>query len=332
MEHRKALGRSVLAGGVALALLVAACGDGGDSGREDAVVRQDSAENTFQAAGGVPAPAPTGAAGDSGAGVGGPGSAGGTAASGDFAGNLPSIEQRKITRNANIELTVENVLDSVQRIEDIATSAGGFVSNSNLAVTSTDDGEDIETATMKIRVPATAYTDVLERLRGVAKEVRGLNEEAQEVTEEYTDMQSRLRNLQTTEKRYLDLVNRAETIPDILSLEDRLNDVRGQIEQVQGRINVLNDLTDLATISVTLLPPSAAPAGGDGKGWVEDAWDTSWDASKDVLVVVGSIAIATVVFLPWFLVPTLIGLVAWRLFGRRVTELANKVSGQGGTG
>jgi hypothetical protein len=245
--------------------------------------------------------------------------------------DAPSIVDRKITRTANLELTVDNVLDSVQAIQSIATSAGGFVSSSNLAVTRRDDDGGVQRATMKIRVPAAAYSDVLDQLRGVANEVLGLNEEATEVTEEYTDLQSRLRNLETTEQRYLDLLNRAETIPDILSLEDRLNDVRGQVEQAQGRINVLNDLTDLATISITLLPPSAVP-GEDGKGWVEDAWDTSWDASKEVLVVVGSIAIATVVFLPWFLVPAVIGLVAWRFFGRRVTELANKISGPRGAG
>jgi len=64
------------------------------------------------------------------------------------------------------------------------------------------------------------------------------------------------------------------------------------------------------------------------QGWVEEAWEESWNASRDVLIVVGSIAIATVVFLPWFLVPTLIGLVVWRILGRRITQLADKVSGQ----
>jgi len=331
MRHRKAVSRLALVAGVILALFLVACGDSGDSDEGPLVARQNDAENPLQP---VP-PAPTGAGGVSGigGGLGGaPSAVTGTSASGGSGGSLPSIEQRKITRNANLELTVDNVLDSAQRIEDIAASTGGFVSSSNLTVTAGADGEDTQTATIKIRVPATSYMDVLDQLREVAKEVRGLNEEATEVTEEYTDLQSRLRNFEATEQRYLDLLTRAETIPDILSLEDRLSTVRAQIEQVQGRINVLNDLTDLATISIRLIPPTAEPVGEENPGWVEEAWEESWDASKDVLVVVGSIAIATVVFLPWFLVPTLIGLVAWRLFGRRITEFADKVSGQGGTG
>ena len=163
--------------------------------------------------------------------------------------------------------------------------------------------------------------------------MRSQSEDTQEVTEEYTDLQSRLRNLEATEQRYLDLLTRATTISDILTLEDRLGSVRGQIEQVQGRINVLDDLTDLATISVRLvLPAVVTPVEEESQGWATEAWEESWNASQDVLVVVGSIAIATVVFLPWFLIPTVIGLAAWRFFGRRVSELADKISGQGGGG
>jgi hypothetical protein len=327
-----------MAGVAALALLLAACGGGEEAGGSDdgagveqpvggenelrAMEGDSQALSPFNSLDSVPAPA---------AGVGGVNSVGSAGGAGDSAG--ASILDRKITRTANLEVSVDNVLESVQAVEDIAITAGGFVSNSSLAVTSGDEGDDIETATVKIRVPAAAYTDILRQLRGIAKEVRSQSEDTQEVTEEYTDLQSRIRNLEATEGRYLDLLTRATTISDILTLEDRLNSVRGEIEQVQGRINVLDDLTDLATISIRLvLPAVVTPAEEESQGWAAEAWEKSWNASQDILIVVGSIAIATVVFLPWFLVPTVIGLAAWRIFGRRVSDLADKVSGQGGSG
>ena len=331
MNIRSALGLFASAGVATLAALFAACGDGSEppqGGGGDEAARLTAMENAgvpdsakqfsgFDSAG---APAP--GVGSAGTGV---SSGGGTGA-----GSLPSVIDRKITRTANLEVSVDNVLESVQKVEDIAVIAGGFVSNSSLAVTGSEQDNGIETATVKIRVPAEAYSDVLGQLRGIAKEVRSQSEDTQEVTEEYTDLQSRIRNLEATEGRYLDLLSRATTISDILSLEDRLTSVRGQIEQAQGRINVLDDLTDLATISVRLvLPAVVTPVEEEGsQGWVEEAWEESWNASRDVLIVVGSIAIATVVFLPWFLVPTLIGLVVWRILGRRITQLADKVSGQ----
>jgi len=336
MKIRTTLGRFALAGVATLALLLAACGgsseppEGGGGGDENALSAMelpgvpDSAKSATQfsaldSAGGEQAPAAT-------AGVGSVGSAGGD-------GSVASVLDRKITRTASLEVSVDNVLESVQKVEEIALIAGGFVSNSSLAVTSAEEGDEIETALVKIRVPAEAYTDVLGQLRGIAKEVRSQSEDTQEVTEEYTDLQSRIRNLEATEQRYLDLLTRATTISDILTLEDRLSSVRGQIEQVQGRINVLDDLTDLATISIRLvLPAVVTPTEEESQGWAAEAWEESWNASQDILIVVGSIAIATVVFLPWFLIPTVIGLAAWRFFGRRVSELADKVSGQGGSG
>jgi hypothetical protein len=336
MNNRSALGLFAMAIVAALALLLAACGGGEQSGgsddgtgaeqpggRENALSPADTESDQFTSYSFDGAPLPDA-----------PGGAVSVDSAGDAShNNGPFGLERKITRTANLEVSVDNVLESVQKVEDIAITAGGFVSNSSLAVTSAEEGNGIETATVKIRIPAEAYTDVLGQLRGIAKEVRSQSEDTQEVTEEYTDLQSRIRNLEATEGRYLDLLSRATTIGDILSLEDRLTSVRGQIEQVQGRINVLDDLTDLATISITLvLPAVVTPAEEESQGWAAEAWEKSWNASQDILIVVGSIAIATVVFLPWFLVPTVIGLAAWRMFGRRVSALADKVSGQGGSG
>ena len=268
--------------------------------------------------------------------------AGGAAPSGDEAANeapggsdqsLPQtqVQDRKIVRNATLDLEVENVTAAVQQIEDAAGAAGGFVSSSNVFVSNTDNtGDSVErtqTASVTIRVPADAYSSVMSQLRGIAKETVSETSDASEVTEEYTDLQARLRNLGATEARYLELLARAVTIDEILTVQDRLNTVRLEIEQVTGRINVLNSLTDFATITVRLsLPPAVAEAGGDNQNWVEEAWNASWETSQDAMVVLGTVAIVSGVFLAWMAVPVLVLFVLWRIFGKRITELARKVN------
>ena len=313
MNNRSKLGRLALAGAAALALLLAACGGTDDSaggnGDEQRIDPEADALSPADAGGeqtdysSLPGqPAATGAANS----LESLGSGGGVSHN-----NALLDLERKITRTANFEVTVDNVLDSAQEVEDIATAAGGFVSSSNLSRETDSEGGEIQTASIKVRVPAPAYADVLKQLRALAKDVRSETSEAQEVTEEYTDLQSRLRNLEATERQYLELLGKAVSIPDILTVEDRLNVVRSEIEQVQGRINVLNDLTDLATISIRLVPPAVvAPAEEGSQGWAQEAWETSWDVSMGVLVVAGTIAIATVVFLPLIAVPAIIVLVA----------------------
>jgi len=126
-----------------------------------------------------------------------------------------------------------------------------------------------------------------------------------------------LRNLEATEQQYLALLEKAETIPDILSLQDRLNSVRLEIERIQGQINVVNDLSDLATIVVRLTPPVAGTDGGSSQGWAQEAWDNAWEKSEQVLEDMGTVAIAGAVVMMWLAVPTIVVLAGWRLFGRK---------------
>jgi len=151
-----------------------------------------------------------------------------------------------------------------------------------------------------------------------------------EVTEEFTDLQARLRNLQATEQRYLELLNKAASIDEILTVQDRLNGVRLEIEQATGRTNVLNNLTDFASITVQLsLPPAIVQA--DSKNWAQKAWQASWKTSKDAMVVLGTVTIVGAVFLAWLAVPAIILLVLWKRFGRRITDFARRLEGGGQT-
>ena len=256
----------------------------------------------------------------------------GPAPSGDNALPEPNIQDRKIVRNANLELRVDSVATAVQQIDDVAAGAGGFVSASNVFVNSASDGEDTasrtQTATLTVRVPADAYPTVMSRLRGISKETVSETSTASEVTEEFTDLQARLRNLQATEQRYLDLLNKAASIDEILTVQDRLNGVRLEIEQVTGRINVLSNLTDFASITVELSPLPAIAQGGT-ENWVQKAWNASWETSQDAIVVLGTIAIVSAVFLAWLAVPAAITLVIWRLFGRRIGDWGRRIAQPG---
>lgn len=227
---------------------------------------------------------------------------------------------RKIIRTATIKMTVENVLTGMQEVEQIAANAGGFVSGSDLAIENPqdDESERRQIATVTIRVPNTAYGTVMNQLRGIAEDVKSETNNTSEVTEEYTDLESRLRTLEATELRYLDLLQEAETIDEILTVQDRLDGVVSQIEQIKGRLNLLDDLTELATITATLeLPPVVAVQSSEGKGWAEEAWDTAWATSEDALKVVGTAGIAMGVLAIWLAVPGALGLIGWRLYEQR---------------
>lgn len=250
----------------------------------------------------------------------------GASGSGSPAGQ--SLDGRKIIRTATLEIIVDDVASVVQKIETAAVTNSGFVSASSLTVetvpqpVSSEEDEEPpvqrQRATVTIRVPAEAYASVMSHLRGLATEVRSESSNASEVTEEYTDLQARLRNLTASEERYLELLGRAVSIPDILQVQDRLNSVRLEIEQVQGRIQVLDDLTELATITIDVaLPPLAVeePKTATQPSWAREAWDDAWQASEEALETLGVAAITAGVILVWILVPGSALLAGWWVIG-----------------
>ncbi len=210
---------------------------------------------------------------------------------------LPQLLDRKLIRTATLEVETGEVSQKFEEVANVALSSGGLVFSSSFG----NDGER-QTASITIRIPGERYQDALIKLRKLGT-VRSEQSNATDVTEEYVDLQSRLRNLQATDQQYLALLQRATTINDILVVQDRLNGIRAEIEQVQGRINLLADQTDLSTITVHLMPPVPAlePKDDGARGPLETAAD-AFDASLAVLAGIATVALAVAAF-SWWIVP-----------------------------
>jgi hypothetical protein len=90
---------------------------------------------------------------------------------------------------------------------------------------------------MTIRVPADSrtYSNTLERLRGLSTKVVEESVSSQDVTEEFVDLESSLRNLRATEARLLALLERAQKVEEVITVQRELTNVRGQIEKIEGR-------------------------------------------------------------------------------------------------
>jgi hypothetical protein len=161
-----------------------------------------------------------------------------------------------------------------------------------------------------VRVPASEYDATVRRLRDLG-EFEKESSNANDVTEQFTDLQSRLRNLQASEERYLDFLTRAGTMTDVLAVQDRINMTRAEIEQVQGRINLLENQSALATITVHLVPAGVAADGGISSPL--EVAEEAFEASLAVLLGIAVVAIAVAAF-SWWLIPLAIG--GWYL-GRR---------------
>ncbi len=231
---------------------------------------------------------------------------------GNTAPELGSTVDRKIIFNATLALGVDDVGAAFNEATRLARVNGGYIEQSNFTNATDNNDKSRGSATLTIRVPADRYDDLLASLRTMSgAKVQREGAKSSEVTEQYIDLQSRLRNLQSTEAQYLKLLDQTKSISDILTVNDRLNSVRAQIEQIQGRINALDKLTDLATVDVTLSPVIAAKA-DSGSTTLGDVWQTSWERSLVVARGFAAAGVVASVAAIWLAAPALIVFFALR--------------------
>lgn len=173
---------------------------------------------------------------------------------------------RKVIRTAELELEVDDTAAAVERITALVERAGGFVARADLA----RHGGDELVGTMTLRVPTDRLGSTLTDLEKLATEVLAKRLGSDDVTEEYSDIEAQLRNLRALESELLDLLaeirGQSDSADEILRVFERIRQVRDEIERLQGRQQVLDDLVDLATIELTLTPSSDALPLAD-EGW-----------------------------------------------------------------
>ncbi len=225
----------------------------------------------------------------------------GTGSTGAGGAPLPALLDRKMIMTATLTLETDEVSKRFEDVGNIAAGAGGFVASSSFG----NSGEH-QTASITIRLPSEGYQRAIVELRKLGT-VTGEQSGANDVTEEYTDLESRLRGLRAVEQQYMEFLTRAVSIDEVLTVQDRLNGVRVEMEQIQGRINLLANQTDLATITVHLEPPAIAvePPTEGGSVTPLEALENGWEAS---LAVLGGVAVVTLAVLAfsWWLIPVFV--------------------------
>ena len=211
--------------------------------------------------------------------------------------SLPDLDAgRTVIRTGSVDLEVRSVVDAFEQVRVIATGAGGFVSDSTFT-----GGGDRQSARLTLRVPANHFGEVVTQLRDLASEVRTISSNSRDVTGETSDLEVTLRNLRAVEAQYAQLLGRANTVGDVLQVQERLNQVRLQIDRTEARRALLQSQTEMSTLAVTLQPVGTASQGTGLRAAAAEAWQ----ASLDTLEGIATAAVVVAVY-SWWIVPLVV--------------------------
>jgi hypothetical protein len=201
----------------------------------------------------------------------------------------PGAWGRRIIRHATLEVELEDVDRAVARLTDLVEAAGGYVADTQVQ----SDEKGVARATVTAYVPPAAFGRALGDLEGIGH-MRARRVTGQDVSEEFVDLEARVRNFERHEAQLLSFMGKAQKVTDLVSLEQELARVRGEIERLSGRIRFLRARTEMAGIQVSLAR-AAGPAPTEGtwaRAWaqVRRAFVAGWLAAFDAAVGLAAVA------------------------------------------
>jgi hypothetical protein len=175
-----------------------------------------------------------------------PGSAGG-------AGNASVIEDQ-IIKTGTIKVQVASIDDAIARATDQIHALGGWLAGSDRAVDSTS-----QMGSVTYRIPVAQFENALAAMRKFGTQVLYEHTDSTQVGGKIVDLKAQIINLQASEKAIQGVMNKATTITDILTVQQRLSDVQGQIEELSGQLNGITDQAAYSTLTVQFVIPYTAP-------------------------------------------------------------------------
>jgi hypothetical protein len=149
--------------------------------------------------------------------------------------------------NMNVETTEFNNVKSA--VEAKIVELGGYIESSN--VSGTGKNGNLHYATLVIRVPVDKL-DALVNMVGTSATVLSSNESAEDVTLQYSDIQAKIKSLKVEQDTLMGLLAQADSLDSILVLQNRLTEVRYEIESYESRGRVLANQAAYSTLTLNI--------------------------------------------------------------------------------
>lgn len=160
-------------------------------------------------------------------------------------------ENRKLIQTFRITAETEDLNALISQLNSRITEFSGYVEGQNIHNGSAYSGRRYRNAELTIRIPAANVENFINQMSEISNIVSS-NKTVEDITLKYVSTESRMKALQTEEARLLELLAKAETMDDLLTIERYLTDVRSELEMVTSSLRVYDNRVDYATVHLSI--------------------------------------------------------------------------------
>jgi len=181
---------------------------------------------------------------------------------------VPAIQGPQVIRQAQLTINVttgsfESKLAAVRALVQLQQ---GFISGTDAQTSPTNPNEQIRSGVISFMVPAAKFDDTIDQLSKLGK-VQNEHISGNDVSAQYVDLHARLGNMEAQRNAMLALLGRAQTVSDIIAVQNQLGQITQQIEQLKGQISYIEHNTTYSTVSVQLIEAGAPAPTASRDSW-----------------------------------------------------------------
>lgn len=157
------------------------------------------------------------------------------------------ISDRLIIQDTSLSLQVKDVPKTINDILEVTKKLGGFLVNSSLS-----KPEGAASGDISIRIPEDKRKEALDLFKNMSVKVVSESVYGNDVTDEYVDLASRLEVLNKTKTKYEEILETAQKVPDIMSVQEQLTYLQDQIDNLKGEQKYYEQSAKLSKVVVYL--------------------------------------------------------------------------------
>ena len=168
--------------------------------------------------------------------------------------NAPSTvdTSRKLITTSYIDVETKEFDKLYADVEDYVNRAGGYLESINTYNGSRYHGEVVERhADLTVRIPADKLDDFIKEI-GNAGNITNRTQNVEDITLTYVDLEAHEKTLRDEEARLEEFLREAETIEDMIYIEDRLANIRYQIESMESQLRTYDNKVNYSTIYLNI--------------------------------------------------------------------------------
>jgi len=157
-------------------------------------------------------------------------------------------DNRKLIKNVDMSVETKEFDNFMATLESNVRGCGGYIENSEIYNGSSYTSyRSSRNATLTLRIPQQQLDAFLAEVSGISNVVRR-SDSVRDVTLAYVDMESHRDALKTEQARLLELVEQAESLEDILVIEERLTQIRYQLESMESQLRTMDNQVEYSTV------------------------------------------------------------------------------------